>query len=50
MMADYKMLYFKLFSAIADAVEDLEKGDAEGAKRRLICAEQEAEELYLEET
>ena len=48
-MTRYKELYFKLFGVIADAIDDLEKGDVEGARNRLIRVEQEAEEQYLEE-
>lgn len=46
-MPDYKALYFKLFAALADAVEDLEQGRPFLAKERLIRARQEAEEAYL---
>ena len=48
-MPDYKKLYFKLFAAMADAVEDLEQENYGMAKRRLIAAQQEAEEEYLAE-
>ena len=47
-MPDYRTLYFKLFAAIADAVEDLENGRQNSAKEKLINAQQEAEELYLD--
>ena len=43
----YKDLYFKLFAVVADAVEALEKGEPEYAKKILIAAEQEAEEIYV---
>lgn len=46
-MPDYKALYFKLFAAMADAVEDLEQENYGTAKQRLILAQREAEELYL---
>lgn len=46
-MPNYKELYFLLFAAAADAVEDLEAGDPEKARQRLIQAQQEAEERYL---
>ena len=46
-MPDYKKLYFKLFAAMADAVEDLEQENYGSAKQRLIAAQQEAEEDYL---
>lgn len=48
-MPNYEELYFKLFAAMADAVEELEKENYEGAKRRLIRAQQEAEEQYISE-
>ena len=48
-MPDYKTLYFKLFAAMADAVEYLEEGQPFPAKRRLIGAMQEAEEEHLKE-
>lgn len=47
-MPDYKKLYFKLFAAMADAVEDLENGNSDRARKRLIDAQQKAEEEYLE--
>lgn len=48
-MPDYKKLYFKLFAAMADAVEDLECGRLVSARERLIAAQQEAEEEYISE-
>lgn len=48
-MPDFEKLYFKLFAALADAVEDLESGDPARAKDRLIRAQQEAEEEYISE-
>ncbi|MBQ7050586.1 MAG: hypothetical protein IJN87_08165 [Firmicutes bacterium] len=46
-MTDFRKLYFKLFAAIADAVEDLENGCLTSAKEKLINVQQEAEEEYL---
>ncbi len=46
-MSLYKELYFKLFAAIADAVEDMEQENYGLAKQRLIAAQQEAEERYI---
>lgn len=43
----YKDLYFKLFAVMADAVEALEKGELEYARKILIAAEQEAEEIVI---
>lgn len=48
-MPDYEKLYFKLFAALADAVEDLECGRPAQARKRLIRAQQEAEEEYISE-
>ena len=46
-MPNYKRLYFKLFAAIADAVEELEQQNYGAAKELLIRAQQEAEEDYI---
>ena len=46
---DYKKLYFHLFSAIADAIEALQRRDYGTAETLLIRAQQEAEEQYLHE-
>lgn len=46
-MSHYKQQYFRLFAAVADAVEALESHNCELAKEILICAEQAAEETYL---
>ena len=46
-MSDFKKLYFQLFAAMADAVEDLENGEVERARKTLIRAQQKAEEDYL---
>ena len=48
-MPNYEELYFKLFAAMADAVEELERENYDGAKARLIQAQQEAEEQYISE-
>ena len=48
-MPDYKKLYFTLFAAMADAVEELEQENYGAAKQRLITAQQEAEEQYIAE-
>lgn len=48
-MPDYKALYFKLFAAMADAVELLEEQDYGSARRLLIAAQQEAEENCISE-
>lgn len=48
-MPDYQALYFKLFAAMADAVDKLEQQNYGDAKQILISAQQEAEEQYLSE-
>lgn len=46
-MINYKELYFKLFSAAADAVEAIEAMNFGQAKEILIAAQQNAEEAHL---
>ncbi|MBQ3134872.1 MAG: hypothetical protein IJB75_03565 [Oscillospiraceae bacterium] len=46
-MSVYKELYFKLFAAMADAVEDIEQANYGKALQRLISAQQETEEIYI---
>ena len=46
-MTDYEALYFKLFAAMADAVEHMEKENYGLARQTLITAQQQAEEEYL---
>lgn len=46
-MSLYKELYFKLFAAMADAVEALGQCNCEKAMKRLVEAQQEAEEAYI---
>lgn len=46
-MLDYKTLYFKLFGAVADALEHMEEDNYGLARQRLIAAQQEAEEEYI---
>lgn len=48
-MSDYKSLYFKLFAAVADALEHMERENYGLARERLISAQQEAEEEYISE-
>ena len=45
----YRTLYFRLFSAAADAVEALEYEDLAAAKALLIVALQDAEEQVISE-
>ena len=45
-MSLYRELYYKLFVAVADAVEDIEQANYGKALQRLIAVQQEAEEYY----
>ena len=44
---NFEKLYFTLFNAITDALEDLEKQNYGIARERLITAQQQTEELYI---
>jgi len=48
-MPDYQKLYTLLFNAVTDAVEELENLNFGAAKARLMAAQQQAEERYLED-
>ena len=48
-MPDHQKLYTLLFNAVTDALEDMERMDFGRAKARLIRAQQEAEEKYMED-
>ncbi len=48
-MSNYKELYFKLFAAMADAVEHMENENYGLARQALITAQQQAEEEYISE-
>ena len=43
----YENLYYKLFAAIADAVESLEQNESIAARKALISAMREAEEAVV---
>ena len=43
----YKSLYYKLFAAIADAVESLEKNEPAAARKALISVMRDAEEAVV---
>ncbi len=43
----YKYLYYKLFAAMADAVESLEQSEPSAATKTLISAMRNAEELIV---
>jgi len=47
-MPDYQKLYTLLFNAVTDAVRELEVLNFGAAKERLIAAQQQAEERYIE--
>ena len=49
LMTDYKTMYLHLFNRVSDAVSTLEAMNFGQAKALLICAQQEAEERYLEQ-
>lgn len=44
----YRKMYYTLFNAITDALELMEQGEVEKAKRLLEEAQQASEELYME--
>ena len=46
----YKKLYFSMFNAVTDAIKVLESDDLQKAREILICAQQRAEEEYLNKT
>ena len=46
----FKRMYMLLFNRITDAIEALDRGDAEQGRAILICAQRDAEELYLKGT
>ena len=43
----YRKMYYTLFNAITDALEELECANYGTAKQRLIRAQQDTEEMYL---
>ena len=43
----YKELYYKLFAVMADTVESLENNEPIAAKKVLIAAMREAEEIVM---
>ena len=46
-MPDFKELYFLLFAAMSDAVEQIEATNYGAAKDILIAAQQNTEEIYI---
>ena len=47
--APYKKMYFTLFNRISEAIRAIELENSELARNLLCVAQQEAEELYLED-
>ena len=47
-MADYEKMYYHLFNAITDALENMEELDLGLAKQKLQMAQRETEEMYME--
>lgn len=45
----YETLYYRLFAAMADAVESLEQSEPNAARKALIAAMREAEEAVVAE-
>ena len=45
---DYKPMYFTLFNGLTDALDALNRGDISQAKEMLILAQQEGEEIYMQ--
>lgn len=48
-MTDYQKLYVFLFNKITDAVKAIDTGDVSSARAIMIKAQQEAEEMYIED-
>lgn len=46
---DYKTLYFHLFNILSDAIEEIETGEVFEARDMLVRAQQQTEEMYMEE-
>lgn len=46
-MEEYRKAYLLLFNRITDALEAMESDDTDLAKRILISAQQEAEEIHI---
>ena len=47
-MEIYQKMYFLLFNAITDSIASIEKLDIGSAKEKLIQAQQDAEELFMQ--
>lgn len=44
----YRKMYYTLFNAITDALEAMEQQNYGQARARLIAAQQQSEEIYLD--
>ena len=47
-MADYKSMYLHLFNAVTDAIELIRAGKTDEAEKRLMTAQQNCEDIYIE--
>ena len=47
-MADYKSMYLHLFNAVTDAIELIRAGKTDEAAKRLMTAQQNCEDIYIE--
>ena len=47
-MPDYQKMYTTLFNAITDALEEMQKQNIGLAQERLITAQQQAEDIYID--
>lgn len=47
MMSDFEEMYMHLFNCVTNAIRRLEWQDPAEAKRILIAAQQECEEMYI---
>ena len=43
----YKEMYLRLFNRVTDALELLDRGEADRARELLISAQREAEEMFI---
>ncbi|MBQ7895843.1 MAG: hypothetical protein IJ364_04730 [Oscillospiraceae bacterium] len=43
----YKQMYYKLFNAVTDAIEAIDKGELSPARDILVSAQQQTEELFI---
>lgn len=46
-MTNFKNLYFGLFNALSDILQEIEEENYETAKQIIIVAQQKAEEQYI---